>query len=519
MGPSALDIAARLTRSGYALHCRGDFAEAVAEYHRAIAADESCFDAWFCLGCAHHALGAYADAARCLERALVLRPPQALARHEYARALFNLGDVDAALENFRLAAADEGQRGHAMAWCAVIVPGCPGADNATILRLRRDWAMQEAAGIGPVAPALPRPHPRGRKRVGYVSAFFGERNWMKPVWGIINHHDRDRFDIHLFCEREPPSAAAGYRAHGRDQAHPVDGLSNDAFAALIERLGIDILVDLNGYSFQRRLGVFMRRPAPVIIGAFNMYATSGIAAFDYIIGDEAVIPPEEEQFYNERVLRVPGSYLAFSVPYPVPDVVAPPCLATGAVTFGSFSSQYKITNEVIAAWAAIVRQSPGSRLLIRNRALGEESNRAALRERFRQHGLASDQLLLDGPAEHEAFLAAYADIDIALDPFPYSGGTTTTEALWQGVPVLSFNGDRWLSRTTRSLLLAAGLAEWCRADLGDYIAHAVALARAPTTPTMLADLRQTMRARLLASPACDTAGLCRAMETLYEQVA
>jgi predicted O-linked N-acetylglucosamine transferase (SPINDLY family) len=174
---------------------------------------------------------------------------------------------------------------------------------------------------------------------------------------------------------------------------------------------------------------------------------------------------------------------------------------------------------VIAAWSTILRQAPGARLLIRNRALGEPSNRTALCERFRRHGILSEQLRLDGPADHAAFLAAYAEVDIALDPFPYSGGTTTMEALWQGVPVLSFNGDRWASRTSRSLLLAAGLADWCRPDLADYIAQAVALARSPATPTMLARLRETMRARLLASPVCDTAGLCRAIEALYRQAA
>jgi predicted O-linked N-acetylglucosamine transferase (SPINDLY family) len=516
MGPSP-ETAARLTRRGHACHRRGQLVEAVNEYNRALAADEDWFDAWFSLGCANHALGAFAEAMRCLRRAVALRPQHALAHHELARALFYLGDIDDALQHFRLAAEDDGLSRRALAWIAVIIPGCPGADNTAILQARRAWAMLEMAAIAPAAQRAPRRG--GRLRVGYVSAFFGAQNWMKPVWGIVNNHDRERFDVHLFCEREPPSVASGYHAHRRDQLHRLDGMSNEAIATQVAGLGIDILVDLNGYSFQHRLGMFMRRPASVIIGAFNMYATSGIAAFDYIIGDAAVIPTEEEPLYTERVLRVPVSYLAFSVLYPVPDVVAPPCLTAGAVTFGSFSSQYKITGEVIAAWSTILRQAPQARLLIRNRALGEPSNRTALREKFLRCGIAPDRLRLDGPAEHAAFLAAYKDVDIALDPFPYSGGTTTTEALWQGVPVLSFGGDRWVSRTSRSLLLAAGLDEWCREDLAAYIAQAVALARSAATPTMLARLRETMRARLLASPACDAAGLCRAMEALYEQAA
>ena len=283
----------------------------------------------------------------------------------------------------------------------------------------------------------------GKLRVGYCSKFFHAQNWMKPVWGVINHHDREAFEIHLFSDGKPPSAESGYRQNRLDHIHDSRDLSNAELASLVARTGIDILVDLNGYSFQRRLGLFMRRPAPVAISWFNMYATSGVDAFDYVIGDAAVISVSEEQFYCERVLRVPGSYLAYSVLYPVPDVLPPPFLTAGHLTFGSFCSQYKLTDEVIAAWAKILRQAPEAKLFVKNGDLGDATNRAALEERFARWEIAPERLLLDGPAPHQEFLAAYGRVDIALDTFPYNGGTTTMEALWQGVPVLSFNGDRW----------------------------------------------------------------------------
>jgi predicted O-linked N-acetylglucosamine transferase (SPINDLY family) len=300
--------------------------------------------------------------------------------------------------------------------------------------------------------------------------------------------------------------------------HDVRGLSNTDLASLVARTGIDILVDLNGYSFQQRLGLFMRRPAPVIVGWFNMYATTGIDAFDYIIGDAVVIPTSEEQFYCERVLRVPGSYLAYSVLYPVPDVTSPPCLAAGHITFGSLCSQYKITDEVIELWAMILRQAPDARLLIKNAALGDSTNRAALHMRFGRWEIAPERVLLEGPAPHEEFLAAYGRVDIALDAFPYNGGTTTMEALWQGVPVLTFHGDRWASRQSCSLLLAAGLDDWCLPDREAYVARAVTLAQSPTTATALASLRATMRERRARTPVCDSAGLCQALERIYHQV-
>jgi predicted O-linked N-acetylglucosamine transferase (SPINDLY family) len=228
-----------------------------------------------------------------------------------------------------------------------------------------------------------------------------------------------------------------------------------------------------------------------------------------------VIPAEEERYYGEPIVRVPGSYLAFRVFYPVPDIVPPPCLSTGYVTFGSFASAYKLTEPTIAAYAAILRDAPASRMVLRNRTLDEAPNRAALVGRFARYGVAADRLTLEGGTEHFDFLRGYDRVDVALDTFPYNGGTTTAEALWQGVPVLTCNGDRWAGRTSRSLLLAGELDEWVAADLAGFHAAAVGLAQAADTPGRLAALRGGLRARLSKSAACDVGGLCRALEALY----
>jgi predicted O-linked N-acetylglucosamine transferase (SPINDLY family) len=200
-------------------------------------------------------------------------------------------------------------------------------------------------------------------------------------------------------------------------------------------------------------------------------------------------------------------------------VAPPPALASGRITFGCFCSQYKLTDATLDMFAAILRAAPEAQLLLKNRALGDPSCRAALLTRFATRGIAGTRVLLDGPEEHAAFLAAYARVDIALDAFPYSGGTTTMEALWQGVPVLTFDGDRWAARTSRSLLLAAGLDEWCLPDRDAFVARAAALAHAAGTPAMLARLRAGLRDTLARSPACDSAALCRALERIYEELA
>jgi predicted O-linked N-acetylglucosamine transferase (SPINDLY family) len=510
-----------LTRYADALYLEKRISEARDAYEQALSLDEGIFQAWYGLGCAEYSGGAFASAITSFERAVAIDPADPETRCLWARSLFRMGQVDAAIAQFLvLAKHDKTEwRQTALGEIAKIIPGSPTRGNAEILRSRLAWAKLEAKAQGPSEKLRPRSHLSGQKpRIGYVCAFFGSRNWMKPVWGVINRHDRSAFEIHLFCDVEKPTSASGYFRHKSDSIHVISGLPNESAAKQIASAQIDILVDLNGYSYASRLGLFMRKPAPVLVGWFNMYATTGVRAFDYIIGDASVIPAREEQFYTERVLRVSGTYLAFRVLYPVPEVSPPPCIKSRLVTFGCFAPQYKITDEVIATWAQILAAAPKTRLRLKNTCLNESSNREAVWKRFGRFGVTQDRVLLEPPAEHNEFLRAYSRIDIALDTFPYNGGTTTMEALWQGVPVITFNGDRWASRTSRSLLRTAGLKEWDVQTRNAYVARAIELALSPETPRKLAALRRKMRQQILASPACDTQWLCRELEQHYRRI-
>lgn len=181
---------------------------------------------------------------------------------------------------------------------------------------------------------------------------------MKPVWALINRHDREQFQIELFSDGSLDQIEHGYRHDPRDRFHDLSDLSNDSAADLIAAQKLDILVDLNGYSKMSRLPLYISRPAPIIVGWFNMYATSGLGCFDYLIGDEHVIQKSEEPHYTERVLRVPHSYLTFEVDHPVPDVLEPPVIASEQLTIGCLASQYKITDQVIKTWGGILNASP-----------------------------------------------------------------------------------------------------------------------------------------------------------------
>ena len=512
------DDAALHADLGDALQTLGELEEAIASYRRAVALDERLTRAWYAGGCAQAARKEYAEAVSCFRQALALVPDHAEAHHNLGEALFNLGQVDPALDEFREAVA-LGQGFVPRSAIATAIPGSPSASNASILDARRAFATHHLPPSdrekfsGRRAPLADR-----RLRIGYVSAFFDRENWMKPVWALIDHHDRDQFEIHLFADAKASDVRPGRPVQPPDQLHETARLSNRQIADLIERCEIDVLVDLNAYSALGRLPIFSMRPAPVIAAWFNLFATSGMDAYDYIIGDACVIPREEERHYTEAIVRVPGSYLTFQVAYPVPDVAVPPYAARARITFGCLASQYKITTEVVEAWSWILRACPQSRLVLKNAALGSVANRRFVVELFARFGIAPEQLALEGPSPHFEFLEKYGGIDLALDTFPYNGGTTTTEAIWQGVPVLTFYGDRWASRTSASILRAGGLGEFVAPDLDSHVQQAIALATSPATPARLAELRRAMRDRLRQSPVCEAAAFAAAMEREYRRM-
>jgi protein O-GlcNAc transferase len=500
---------------GDALQTLEQLPDASAAYQRSLQLNPMLSRAWYSSGCLESSRKEYAAAIACFRRALQIHPDWREARHNLGLALFKLGQVEEALDLFRQATAG-GDPALPEAAIAVIIPGNPASDNQAILNARRTWAERQLPSQR-ITKHSSRDINRGDRplRIGYVSSFFQDHNWMKPVWGLINHHDRQRFEVHLFSDAPASRIQHGYRGHQQDRFYDTTALPNAELCELIEQAEIDVLIDLNGYSAMRRLSVFTLRPAPVVAGWFNMYATTGISTYDYLIGDDLVIPPEEEKFYCEKIVRVPGSYLTFEVTYPMPPVADPPCLTTGAITFGSLASQYKITGDVIEAWSRILQQVPNSSLILKNGALGSAGAREFVLGLFERLNVPLKRIRLDGPSDHYLFLETYSEIDIALDTFPYNGGTTTTEAIWQGVPVIAFVGDRWVARTSASILRAGGLGELVGQGLADYISLAIGLAN---SPDRLLDLRRNMRSRLGASRVCDTEGFARNMERLYEQM-
>jgi predicted O-linked N-acetylglucosamine transferase (SPINDLY family) len=517
---SSPDNPAILEKLAAAYHRSAQYLPALNIYDRLIELDVATAEIWCATGNALADLGEYAQAIGAYENSLKRDGANAEAHHNLAQVLYRLGDVECAAYHLEYA----GDRCDAIApWVnlATLIPGSPRASLQRILEVRTQLASKLGALVG-LTQTKSTLHGRRKShalpRVGYLSAFFHTANYMKPVWGLINNHDRGAFQIHLFSDSPREQEWLGYQRHPEDRPHETATLDNDQLADLIRSSDIDILVDLNAYSYPERLALFLDHPAPVTVAWFNMYATSGLPGFDYIIGDDDVVRPGEESFFTEKVFRLPVSYLTFQVDHPVPPVVPPPCLENPYLTFGSLVSQYKITPPVLDAWANILKRAEGTRLWLANSALRSIHNRRYVADQFTHRGVESDRITLCGPADHVTFLKYYNRIDVALDAFPYNGGTTTMEAIWQGVPVLTCHGDRWASRTSQSLLRRTHLKEFVADDVQGMVDLAIRLARSPDTPQRLADLRRHMRPCLQASSACDTPALARALEQFYSAV-
>ena len=472
---------------------------------------------WYAMGSALFDIGEHVQAVGALERSFKLDRHSLETQHRLAWAHYRLGNVDRTARLLESMARREPSL-DVLASLATIIPSVPGASQRKIRKIRERFAEALAQEVKPGTLAHKRRGLNDRPRIGYVSSWFNSFNYMKPVWGLINQHNRDAYQIYIYMDCDVDGEMIGYVPHERDCLRTVTEMNNEQLAARIHDDRIDILVDLNAYSTQERLGLYLLRSAPVQVAWFNMYATSGLQAFDYIVGDIETVRQGEERFYTEQVERLPMSYLTFDVRHPVPPVVDPPCLENSWLTFGSLIVQYKITPQMIDVWAAILRKTKDSRLFLANTAMRSRHNRDWLTQCFVKHGVQADRIMLSGPAEHYRYLENYNRIDIALDTWPYNGGTTTTEALWQGVPVLTREGDRWAARTSQTIIRRTHMDAFVASSTRDLIKRAVQLAKDRNTPRRLQQLRKEMRERLSASSACDTALMAKSMEAFYRRV-
>lgn len=494
------DYAVAHSNLGHALNRLARNDEAEAACRRAIELSPGLIEAHNNLGCVLKDTGRYAEAEAVFRNVIAARPDFAEAHGNLGGVLADVGRHPEAEAAFRRAI--ELKPDHADARSSLLLSQCYRATTPTpdmIENARRFGALVRGKAPAPFGD-WPCDMAPSRLRVGFVSgdlrnhpvgyfleAFLGnlDRSRIEPV-AYSNHSLRDNLTARL----EPHFA----------QWRSIHGLGDETVARMIREDGIHVLFDLSGHTAHNRLAMFAWQPAPVQVSWLGYFATTGVAEIDYVLCDPHVAPPGEERHFTESLWRLPECYLCFTPPEAAPAVAPLPALRQGMVTFGCFNNLSKINDAVIALWARVLTAVPGSRLFLKTRQLADESLREQLRARFASLGVAGTRLRLEGPSPRDEYLAAYGEVDIALDPFPYTGGTISAEGLWMGVPVLTQRGDHFVANLGASIAHNVGLADWIATDGDDYVRKAAAFA---ADPPSLARLRAGLRAQAAASPLLD----------------
>jgi len=489
---------------GHALEAAGDVAAALGHFRRAVERAPDLPVAHLSLGNGLAAANQLGEAEQAFRRALELRPRYAEAQHNLANTLHEQGRLDEALAEYDRALAAKPDHIEAEMHRVTLFLYRPDVGLAEQRRAADACAAHIAAGIR----TLPQRRGTGdaMPRLGFLSGDF--RTHPAGILVLPTLEALARAGHRFACystSRRADATTVRFRA-AAGEWRDVAGLADAAVADRIRSDRIDLLFDLSGFTAGHRLAALAAKPAPVQIAWAGYPGTTGLAAIDYLLADAHQVPAGAERFYSEAVIRLPHSYVCHAPPAEAPDLAA---RGPGPILFGSFNALKKITEPVLEAWARILAALPESRLLVKATALDCPATRQGFAERLAARGIGGERLLLQGASSRSAHLAAMGAVDIVLDSFPYSGGVTTLECLWMGLPVVTLPGDSFASRHSLGYLATVGLGELVAGSAGAYVDLALALAR---DADRLAALRGGMRARLSAAPLCDIERFCRSFE-------
>lgn len=355
-----------------------------------------------------------------------------------------------------------------------------------------------------------------RLKIGYVSADFRNHSVSYFLEPLITEHDRSVVEIFCYSNVTLADATTARFQVIADQWRSIAGLTDEQAAQQIRIDNIDILVDLGGHTSSSRLTLFKHRPAPIQVTYLGYPDTTGLSTIDYRITDNWSDPVGTEIFYTEKLIKLEGCFLCYRPPVDAPAVTSLPALQHGFITFGSCNARAKINEQVIKLWSRLLQEIPDSRLLIKNPSLSCTATSRFLLDQFIAQGVASERVELRGLARStQEHLATYAQIDIALDTFPYNGTTTTCEAMWMGVPVVALEGTSHVGRVGVSLLRAVGQERLIGCDWNEYVRIAKTLSE---DLDQLATLRKDLRQQIAASRLCDARSFARKIETAYRSM-
>jgi len=482
---------------------QNDLEGAAHAYRKAIAARSDFSQARYNLANVHRDQGELGKAEAELRAALQVRPDYAMAWNSLGTLLGDMARSDEAITAFDKAVLYAPESAAYASNRLSALQYVDGVSNATLGEAHTEWYWLH---IAPEIEAQEPDHidrdPDRCLRVGFISPDFG----LHPVGfltaPLFEHCSAHRLEAAIFSTRPRELEDALSRRLRESASSWIDcaGMSDDQLDKAVRTEQIDILFDMSGHTSGNNLKVFARKPAPVQMSWIGYVGTTGLPAIDYILGDAMQFPPDTEGSYCEKQLRLDDGYACYTPPMDAPTVRPLPAADAGFITFGCLNNPAKVTPTVLSTFAEVLKSVDNSRLLFRFGGWDETALQNPVIHAFEKQGVSADRIVFEGRGSHSEFLNTYNRVDIALDTFPYSGGLTTCEALWMGVPTITFPGETFAGRHAASHLTAAGYGELIATDRDDYVKRAISLA---SDIPRLEVLRTNMRDQVSASPHCD----------------
>lgn len=500
----------------------GDVNEALVSYRKAVALNPDFEAAHADLAAALRSLGRLEEEAASIRARIARQPGRSDLHTALGCVLAEQGKDSDALACFRQAASLNPESSEANTNPLFLGAYRASLEAGQYLELARGWEQ----AVVPVQErkaarwrSFRRPPPAGRRlKVGYVSGDFRQHAVSYFVEPILQHHDRARFEVFAYYTHHQQDAITARIEKLADRWLPAAGLSDALLRERIEADGIDVLVDLSGHTAYHRLGVFARRAAPVQAHYLGYFASTGLTEMDYWIGDAILLSPADDACFSEKLWRLPRTWVSYEGKAGAPAPRARPD-GDSALRLGSFNDIKKLTPATVALWSRLLLALPESRLLLKTKMLADAGNRQRVLDAFAAHGITAQRIeLVDARATPEwaSHMAYYHQLDVALDPIDvHSGATTSCDALWMGVPVITKLGNRPGSRMTASMLDALGHPDWIAKSDAEYLDKAVLLAR---DAGRRGALRLGLREQMARSPLCDARALAKSLEDAYTEM-
>jgi len=500
---------------GNALKSTEHLDQAIACYRQAIRLNPDLAEAHLHLGVALESNRKFDEAIAANRHAIRLKPDYAEAYGYLAGALSEVGQLDEAVACYREALRLKPELIKAHSNLAFFLNYHPDFSAEEVLAQHRAWSDRHARPLmNDILPHANDRSPERQLRIGYVSADFRRHSVSDFFTSLLEHHDRRTVEIFCYSNVKFPDDMTERIKRSSNVWRNIFDLADEAVAKLIRADGIDILVDLSGHSDGNRLLVFARKPAPIQVTYLGYPNTTGMPAIDFRFTDALADPPGMTDRLNvEKLWRLPGCAWSYQPSEDAPEIQP---RGNRPITFGCFNGFLKINPKTVAIWGELLKRTPGSRLLLKSAAAGEASSRQRLTGQLAEHGISGERIEMLKWVDHvRDHLALYHRVDVALDTFPYHGTTTTCEALWMGVPVVSLAGRTHVSRVGVSLLSNVGLPELIAQTPEEYLSIALELA---ADPSRLDALRAGLRDQMRSSPLVDGARFAAEIEAAYRQM-